>query len=96
VQVVAAFFVGREAELARLRTLVAEAREGRSGTLALSGPPGQGKTALLDRLCDESSDARLLRATGVEMEAELPFGTLDACSDRCSAISAPWRSSAPV
>jgi hypothetical protein len=37
-----------------------------------------GRRAAAARLCHESSDVRLLRATGVEMEAELPFGTLHA------------------
>ena len=43
-------FVGREAELGRLRELLEGARDGRSGTLVVTGPAGQGKTALLDRL----------------------------------------------
>ena len=71
-------FVGREAELDRLRALLAGAKEGRSATLCLFGPPGQGKTALLEHFCQESSDVAVVRATGVEAEAEVPFGTLDA------------------
>ena len=39
--------VGRKDERARLKALLDAAREGRSGTLLLHGPPGIGKTALL-------------------------------------------------
>ncbi len=70
--------VGRDAELERLRALVAAARDGASGALCVFGPAGQGKTALLDRLCSECADAEIVRATGIESESELPFGTLDA------------------
>ncbi|MDQ3742389.1 MAG: ATP-binding protein, partial [Actinomycetota bacterium] len=68
--------VGREAELERLRTLLAASREGTSGVLCLYGPAGQGKTAVLDRLCEEGGGCEVVRATGIESESELPFGTL--------------------
>ncbi|HEV2815112.1 MAG TPA: ATP-binding protein, partial [Solirubrobacteraceae bacterium] len=78
-QVRAGTIVGRDAELERLRQLVADARDGTSGTLCVFGPAGQGKTALLDRLCEESAaEVEVVRATGIESESELPFGTLDA------------------
>ncbi len=70
--------VGREAELERLRAALARARGGRSAVLCVLGPPGQGKTALLDRLAEERGDAQVVRATGVEAESEVPFGALDA------------------
>ena len=40
--------LGRTAERLAIDRLLAEAREGRSGVLALVGEPGIGKTALLD------------------------------------------------
>src|SRR5690242_19233366 len=41
-------FLGRDAERLAIDRLLGEAREGRSGVLALVGEPGIGKTALLD------------------------------------------------
>ncbi len=70
--------VGRETERARLRTLLDEARRGRTGVLVAVGDPGIGKTALLDDLCAEASFTRVLRATGVESESTVPFAGLDA------------------
>ncbi len=77
-QVQAEGIVGRQAELGRLREALEEARGGRSAVVCVLGPPGQGKTALLDRLADEPGGARVVRATGVEAESEVPFGALDA------------------
>ena len=42
----------------------------------LTGEPGVGKSALLDALAERADDMRLLRAAGVEYEAELPFSGL--------------------
>jgi DNA-binding CsgD family transcriptional regulator len=43
-------FVGREAELQRLRTAYDEATEGRAALVAIAGEPGIGKTALCTQL----------------------------------------------
>ncbi|WP_419999862.1 AAA family ATPase [Streptomyces boninensis] len=69
---------GRQAEQEALGGLLAEAREGRSGALVLRGEPGIGKTALLDDAAARAAGLglRLLRGTGVEVEAELPFAGL--------------------
>jgi len=68
--------IGREQERQRLAALLEEARRGRSGALAVVGDPGVGKTALLEDARDRAADLRLLTATGVESESELPFASL--------------------
>ncbi|MER7212153.1 AAA family ATPase [Streptosporangium sp. NPDC000239] len=65
---------GRAAEQAVIDRLLSEARAGRSGALLVRGEPGIGKTALLDHAA--AGDARVLRGTGIESEAELPFAGL--------------------
>ena len=47
--------VGRKDERARLKALLDAAREGRSGTLLLHGPPGIGKTELLRYAIEEAA-----------------------------------------
>ena len=66
---------GRDDERAVLDDLLAGAAGGRSGALVITGEPGIGKTALLEYAAS-ASGARLLRATGAESEAELPFAGL--------------------
>jgi DNA-binding CsgD family transcriptional regulator len=71
-----AVLYGRETECARLDRLLAEARGGRSGGLVLRGEPGIGKSALLEYAAERAEGSRVLRATGVEWERELPFAGL--------------------
>ncbi|MFD0690168.1 AAA family ATPase [Actinomadura fibrosa] len=69
---------GREKQRARIGALVEAAREGRGGVLVVRGEAGIGKTALLDdaaRTAD-AEGVRVLRATGAEAEAQLPFAAL--------------------
>ncbi|MFD8232354.1 AAA family ATPase [Streptomyces sp. NPDC059696] len=68
--------LSRVAERARLRQLVADARQGRSGVLLLRGEPGIGKSALLEETVAEAAGMTVLRATAIEMEAELAFAGL--------------------
>src|SRR5436305_1370484 len=68
--------LGREDERLALDRLLAVARGGRSGVLALVGEPGIGKTALLDYAGERADGMRVLRARGVESEAEVPFAGL--------------------
>src|SRR2546423_8086487 len=68
--------LGRESERLALERLLAEAREGKSGVLALVGEPGIGKTTLLDHTAEAAEDMQILRARGVEAEAEIPFAGL--------------------
>ncbi|RVX46695.1 regulatory LuxR family protein [Nonomuraea polychroma] len=67
---------GREAEISAVDRLLHRLRAGSSGTLVVRGEPGIGKTALLDHAAAAAGDMRLVRATGVEFEAELPFSGL--------------------
>lgn len=68
--------VGRQAELQAIDRLVSAARLGTSGVLALTGEAGVGKTALLDHSVRNFTTMRVLRATGLESETEIPFATL--------------------
>ncbi|WP_106401197.1 AAA family ATPase [Actinocorallia populi] len=67
---------GRETEEDVIAALLAGARAGASSSLVLRGEPGIGKTALLDHAAAAAGDMRLVRGTGVEFEAELPFSGL--------------------
>jgi len=70
--------IGRDAELARLRAFVATIPRHGCG-LALVGDPGIGKSALIAATIKVAHDAgyRILKASGVESEALLPYAALD-------------------
>jgi DNA-binding CsgD family transcriptional regulator len=68
--------VGRDAERARIRRLLEGALAGSGAGLLVLGGPGIGKTALLDDTAAAASGFRVLRATGIESETELPYSGL--------------------
>lgn len=68
--------LGRETEQQTLDRLLADTRLGHSSVLALVGEPGIGKTSLLEYAAGQADGMRVLRARGVESEAEVPFGGL--------------------
>jgi DNA-binding CsgD family transcriptional regulator len=68
--------VGREPERQALERLLQEARDGRSGVLALVGEAGIGKSALLDAAASLASGMGILRARGVPSESQIPFAGL--------------------
>jgi DNA-binding CsgD family transcriptional regulator len=68
--------LGRGPQLQQIEQALAQARLGRSATLALVGDPGIGKTTLLSHAAEHAGGMRLLRARGIESEAQLPFGSL--------------------
>ncbi|MGO8958947.1 MAG: ATP-binding protein [Streptosporangiaceae bacterium] len=68
--------LGRAHERQQIEQALAGARSGTSATLALVGEPGIGKTALLDYAAEHATGMRLLRARGIESEANIPFGSL--------------------
>jgi DNA-binding CsgD family transcriptional regulator len=68
--------VGRDPERTALRRVMADARIGRSAVLALVGEPGIGKTALLEDAGEHAEGMSILRARGIESEADVPFAGL--------------------
>lgn len=68
--------LGREQERSDIDRTLAMARGGTSATLALVGEPGIGKTALLEYAAQQAQGMRVLRARGVESEAQIPFASL--------------------
>ena len=67
---------GRNEECARIDAVLDAARNRRSGSLVLRGQAGIGKTALLEYAVAHAHQFRVLRATGVESEAEIAFAGL--------------------
>ncbi|MFF2541370.1 ATP-binding protein [Kitasatospora sp. NPDC058063] len=87
---------GREGEQAAVEGLLDAARAGRSGVLLFRGEAGIGKTALLDDAVARAGESfRVIRAAGVEYEAELPYAGLSLLLapglDRLDALPGPQR-----
>ena len=71
-------FVGRTAELAALRGVLADVGAGRPQTVLLTGPAGIGKTSLIEQFLSRGSRApTVLRASGEQWEAFVAFGVID-------------------
>jgi DNA-binding CsgD family transcriptional regulator len=70
--------LGRVSECEALAAVLGRARAGESGVLLLRGEPGIGKTALLEAAIEQAIGGQMgvLRARGVESEAELAFAGL--------------------
>jgi DNA-binding CsgD family transcriptional regulator len=68
--------LGRTVERQEIERVLASARSGTSATLAFIGEPGIGKTSLLDYAAQRAEGMQLLRARGIESEAQIPFGSL--------------------
>ena len=68
--------LGREREQEEIDRVLRQARSGASATLALVGEAGIGKTVLLDYGARRATDMRILRARGIESEAQIPFASL--------------------
>ena len=73
---------GREAEMASVEALLAEARDGPGGALILLGDAGVGKTALLDAVSRDATNMRHLKKAGLEAESSLPFSALAELTER--------------
>jgi len=93
-------FVGRQRELADLDRLLDAARGGRSGALVLHGPPGVGKTALLERCAERADGFRTIRVTGAQSERDFAFAALHQfCSpvlDQLDQLPVPQRQALEV
>src|SRR3954463_12177483 len=70
--------IGRDAELRKLRGLLADTADGRGGALLIHGPAGLGKSALLRAVGAEGTEDgfKVLSAACVETELWLPFAAL--------------------
>jgi AAA ATPase domain len=68
--------VGRERECAAIEGVLDRALGGHGGGLVVRGEAGIGKTALLEHAAETAGEVMLLRATGVEAEADLAFAGL--------------------
>ncbi|HEY1273906.1 MAG TPA: AAA family ATPase [Thermoleophilaceae bacterium] len=68
----------RDEEISRLRDVMARAREGRGGVVAIEGPAGIGKTRLLDEAVPiaEAAGLSVLRARASELEREFGYGVV--------------------
>jgi DNA-binding CsgD family transcriptional regulator len=72
--------VGRDVECGRIDRVLESARRGRSAVLLLRGEAGVGKTSLLRYAIERAEAMTVVRATGVQLEAELEFaGLLELC-----------------
>ncbi len=70
--------VERDAELGRLRELIARTREGVGALVVVEGPPGIGKTRLLERARAMAAEAGFtrLRARAGELERDFSYGVV--------------------
>jgi DNA-binding CsgD family transcriptional regulator len=68
--------LGRDQEQQALVRLLDDARVGRSAVLAIVGEAGIGKSALLDYAGEQAAGLNVLRARGVQSEAQIPFAGL--------------------
>lgn len=73
----AAPLIGRDNEITDLLGLVGAAKQSDGGVLVLRGEPGIGKSALLDHIGHANREKfQIIRASGSEFEADLPFAGL--------------------
>ena len=68
--------LGRDRECEAIDDLLDGARESRSGALVLRGEPGIGKSTLIAYALGRADGMKVLSATAVEAESELPFAGL--------------------
>ena len=82
--------VGRQAEVAWLEAGLAALTAGRGGVQVMTGPPGIGKTRLLDEAAARAPERLLvLRGRASELEQAFPFGVIiDALDDYLRALPA--------
>jgi DNA-binding NarL/FixJ family response regulator len=70
-------FVGRDRELAAVRAELDRVRRGEPRVVLIEGPPGIGKSALIDHILADHADLTILRATGEQWEAFVAYGVVD-------------------
>jgi DNA-binding CsgD family transcriptional regulator len=81
----------REGEQDALSDLLAAARDGEGGTVALEAPAGQGKTALLTYAAELAAahGMRVLSARGAELERAFPYGIVRQLFERVLVSATP-------
>jgi DNA-binding CsgD family transcriptional regulator len=81
----------RDGERATIERWLAAARDGSGGVLAVEGPAGIGKTALLAaaREAAAARGMRVLRARGAELELDFPFGVVRQLFEPALAAAGP-------
>src|SRR5262245_10659983 len=84
-------FLERTEELTRIHGLLRRAREGRGGVIVVEGPPGIGKTTLLDAMREAAADEglRMFRARGAELERDFAFGVVRQLFEATAADASP-------
>jgi predicted ATPase len=68
--------INRQSELARLQTVLQQARQGQGGFLLISGESGIGKTRLVQEYLGQNPGLPVLQSACHELEAGLPFAPL--------------------
>lgn len=68
---------GRGRELAELERLLSLATGGRPTTVLVQGPPGSGRTSLVETFLSRHDDATVLRGGGLSWEADLHLGVVE-------------------
>lgn len=71
---------GRQPEQDTLDRLIQDVRAGQSRVLVLRGEAGSGKTSLLEHAIDAAAGCRVVRAAGVESEADIAYSGLQQLS----------------
>jgi len=87
----------RDDELGRIEALLDGARAGDGAVLTLEGPPGIGKTRLLEAAAERAGGLTVARAAGSELEREFGYGVarqlleplLDGPLDGAARLAAP-------
>ncbi|MFG3509328.1 AAA family ATPase [Streptomyces sp. NPDC047821] len=97
---------GRDAELAAVAALSERVRSGRSGVLLVTGEPGLGRTALLDRAAAGFGAGTVLHTRAAPAERHLAHSGLHALlggapdpappADQAAVVRAPAAASSPV
>ena len=81
---------GRSDACRRIDALLSALREGAGGAHVLNGPPGIGKTALLNYAANGAAICPVLRAKGSPGETAIAYAGLSQVSRRCLTGCLPW------
>ena len=68
--------LGRQDELRHIRAVLGNARNGRGGSLSISGDPGIGKTTLLAAATADLPGVQVVSVDGYEAESTMPFAAI--------------------